>query len=196
MRIRLWILSLFSLFLLAGCSAISVVSDYDSSVPFGSYRTYRWSADTPAPNGDDLLVRNPLIYKRIRNAVDRELQYKGFVQKEKGAVDFTVTVHAGIRERVMVEQPTISFAWRQGYYRGRHGYYSGVWYDPYGPYPRMTYYEEGTLVIDIYDGRSGEMAWRGIGSGILRYYDSTEAMHRDLDAAVGKVLAKFPPLTR
>jgi hypothetical protein len=196
MRIRSLILTLVALLTLAGCSSYSIVSDYDSNMPFGSHKSYRWSGEGAAGIGDDVLAKNPLIYKHIKNAVDRELRAKGFMLKEKGPVDFTVATHAGIRERVAVAPPAVIFSYHQGYYRRGHGYYSSFWYDPYGPYPRVMYYEEGTLVIDIIDTKSENIAWRGVASGILRDYESTTGMHREIDTVVTRVLAKFPPVSR
>jgi hypothetical protein len=195
MRIRSWIVSLIALLMLAGCSSYSIVSDYDSNIRFGDYRSYRWSGEGSSRISDDVLAKNPLIYKHIRNAVDRELQAKGFVLKEKGPVDFIVSTHAGIRERVAIDPPTVGFAYRSGYYHRGRGYYS-MWYDPYGPYPRYTWYEEGTLIIDIIDDKSNDIAWRGVARGILQDYSSTTEMHKDIDTAVTRVLDRFPPLTK
>ncbi|NTW51103.1 MAG: DUF4136 domain-containing protein [Chlorobiaceae bacterium] len=197
MRIRSWLFSMVTLLMLAGCSTYSVVSDYDNTIPFGSYKSYRWSTEGGAKISDDLLAKNPLIYKHIRKAVDRELAAKGFVLKENGPVDFTMSIHAGIRERVMAAPPTVGFAYHSGYYRGRHGRaYSAFYYDPYGPYPRLTYYEEGTLIIDVIDTKIDDLAWRGVGRGIVRDYNSTADMHREIDEIVNKILVQFPPLTR
>ena len=181
------------LLVLAGCSSYSIVSDYDRSMPFGSYKTYRWSGEGASGIEDDVLAKNPLIFKHIKSAVNRELSWKGFVLKENGPVDFTVTAHAGIRERVAVGQPTVVMSYRRGFHH--NGYYS-FWYDPYGPYPRLVYYEEGTLIIDIIDTRSDELAWRGVVTGILRNNGSTDDMHKEIDTVVGRVLARFPPLSR
>jgi hypothetical protein len=196
MRIPSWIVSLIALLALAGCSSYAVVSDYDSSMPFGSYKSYRWSGDGSAGIEDDALARNPLIYKHIRAAVNRELQAKGFVLKETGPVDFLVSTHAGIRERVTVGPPTFSFSYHRGYYRRGFGYYPAFWYDPYWPYPQLTYYEEGTVIIDVIDAKRNDIAWRGVVTSILNNHESPEEMHRQIDISVMKVLAKFPPLTR
>jgi hypothetical protein len=197
MKNRSWTGALIALLLLmlSGCSSYSIVSDYDRSMPFGSYRTYRWSGEGSSGIDDDVLAKNPLIFKHIKSAVNRELKWKGFVLKESGPVDFTVSAHAGIRERVAVGPPTVFFSYHRGFHHRGPGYYS-FWYDPYGPYPRVTYYEEGTLVIDVIDTRSDDLAWRGVVSGILRDYGSTEDMHREIDTVVGRVLARFPPLSR
>lgn len=195
MKFRVCTVSLIALLVLAGCSSYSIVSDYDSSINFGTYKSYRWSDEGAAMTGDDVLAKNPLIYKHIKKAVDRELSAKGFVLQDKGPVDFTVSTHARVKERVAVGPPTVGFAYRYGYYRRGRGYYT-MWYDPYGPYPRYTYYEEGTLIIDIIDRKNDDIAWRGVARGILKDYDSTIEMHNEIDMVVTKILARFPPLSR
>jgi hypothetical protein len=197
MRFGTWIISLLALLTLAGCSPLSVVSDYDTAVPFGSYRSYRWASDGKSVPDGDLFAGNPLIYKRVRSSVDRELQAKGFLLRETGPVDFTVATHAGTRERVAVTTaPAFSFSYGRGYHRRGHGYYSAIWYDPFASYQSLTYYEEETLFIDIFDANTGEMAWRGVASGIMRSFDTTGGTRRDLDEAVAKIMAKFPPPTK
>lgn len=195
MQTRIWILPLIALLTLAGCSSYSVVSDYDRSIPFERYKTYRWSSEGSAGISDDILARNPFIYKHIKSAVNRELAAKDFVLKASGPVDFTVSPHARVRERVVVEPP-VGFAYSSGYYHrwGRRGY-TTIWYDPY-PYPAISYYEEGTLIIDIIDTRSNDIAWSGVARGILKNYDTSLQIHRDLDEVVTKIMAQFPPVVR
>ena len=195
MRTRFWIFSLFALLTLAGCSNYRVVSDYDRSIPFERYKTYRWSSEGSAGISDDILARNPFINKHIKSAVDRELAAKGFVLQESGPVDFTLSPHARVRERVVVTPP-VGFAYSSGYYHrwGRRGY-TTFWYDPY-PYPAVSYYEEGTLIIDIIDAKSDEIAWSGVARGILKNYDTSMQMQRDIDEVVTKIMAQFPPVVR
>ncbi len=196
MRFRSLLFSLVALLTLAGCSSYSVVSDYDPTIHFGQYKTYAWSDEGASRISDDVLAKNPMIYKHIRAAVDRELQAKGFVLQEKGNVDFVVSTHAGIRERLAVAPSPVVVSYRYGYYHHRGPGRYAVWYDPYGPYPNYTWYEEGTLIIDIIDGKSNDIAWRGVANGILKDYDSSTEMRRDIDTAVTKVLDRFPPLVK
>ena len=195
MRTRFWIFPLIALLTLAGCSNYRVVSDYDRSIPFEHYKTYRWSSEGSAGISDDILARNPFVYKHIKSAVDRELAAKGFVLKASRPVDFTVSPHARVRERVVVTPP-VGFAYSSGYYHrwGRRGY-TTFWYDPY-PYPAVSYYEEGTLIIDIIDAKSDEIAWTGIARGILKDYDSSIQLNRQIDEVVTKIMAQFPPVVK
>lgn len=197
MKHSFWIFSIFSLLMLAGCSSYTVVSDYDRSMPFYDYKTYRWTDKARPGAEDDILVNNPLVYKRIKTDVDSELAAKGFILKERGPVDFTIYAHAGIRERVVVGPPPSGFIYHSGYYRGwRRGGYAAFWYDPYGAWPNVRYFEEGTLIIDIFNSTSNDIAWRGVARGILKDYRSAKSLHRDIDEVVGKIMAQFPPVVK
>ncbi|NTV19643.1 MAG: DUF4136 domain-containing protein, partial [Bacteroidales bacterium] len=64
------------------------------------------------------------------------------------------------------------------------------------PYPAVSYYEEGTLIIDIIDAKSDEIAWSGVARGILKNYDTSMQMQRDIDEVVTKIMAQFPPVVK
>jgi hypothetical protein len=186
MRTRTLLMLMTTLIVLAGCSAVTVVSDYDSSIPFSVYRTYRWTDGTV--NGNNVLDENPLVLKRIKSSVDRELAARGYILENGGPADFSIAVSASVRKRIYYDPPPAGFYYYRGFH-GRYGFYHPYWWG--GPY--ATTYEEGTLVIDIIDRKSSQMAWRGIGRGILKRYDNGNELQQDIDEAVTKILAEFPP---
>jgi hypothetical protein len=187
MRARTLIPLMIALLLFAGCSSISVVSDYDSTLPLAGYKTYRWTDNAGAGRNGNILAENPLILKRIKSAVDKEFAGRGYRLDNNAPVDFTLAVYAGLRERVYYEPPPPGFYYHRGFH-GRYGYYDPFWW---GPYAR--YYDEGTLGIDIFDNRTGRLAWHGVGRGIVNDYRNGYDLQRDIDEAVSKILAEFPP---
>ena len=172
--------------LLAGCSAFSVMSDYDRKYDFRTFQTYRWPAENEGIRKDDVLVEHPLVYKRVQAAVNQQLQAKGFRLAGSNA-DFIVYAHAGVKRRQAyyqsfgVDAPFGPYRW----YR--------PWWGPYGGYTYVSYYDEGSLVIDIIDARTKDLAWRGIATRVVKDYRTTEDMQRDINKAVSKILATFPP---
>ena len=194
MKVPSWILLMITLLILAGCSTYSVVTDYDCSAPFASYQTYHWADDAIAKSSSNVLASNPLILKRIKNAVDRELATKGYVLNNNGPVDFAVSVYAGVQERARYNPPPMGFSFHHGYYHNRFGHNGFGFYDPYWFGPYVSYYKEGTLVIDVMDQKSNELAWRGMAQGILKNYDTSKEMQQDIDGAITKMLVEFPPL--
>lgn len=173
---------------LAGCSTLSVSSDYDTSVDFDSWRTYRWQEEPDGGGVPDRLSSNPLAWRRVKGAVDRELAAKGYRQRESGPVDFTVSVKGYVREVARILPAPAS--WQVGYYRGRAVWYR-MWYGE--PWPEVAWYDEGVLTVDFVDSKNKQLSWRGVVSGVVRDYDSPESMQRSIDAAVYKLLSAFPP---
>ncbi|NTU93433.1 MAG: DUF4136 domain-containing protein [Chlorobiaceae bacterium] len=176
---------------LTGCSTLSVSSDYDAAVDFGSWHTYRWQQAPDTTAFRDLLASNPLHYRRVRGAVDRELATKGYLLREKGPVDFTVSAKGIVRLLARLDPAPVS--WNVGYYRGRPRW-SRFWWG--GQWPTYTYYEEGTLLLDLNDAGRNELAWRGAVSGLFRDFRSPEQMQAEIDVAVRKLLSIFPPVRK
>ena len=165
--------------MVSGCSSISVKSDYDRDVDFSKFKTYRWAAGTEI-NPNDELARRPLVQKRFMNAVDQVMSEKGFSKVESGDADCVVLIHAGLKEKMQVTD------W------GYRGWYD-PWWGPYGGRVDVSYYEEGTLVIDVLDFETKELAWRGTGTGIVRDYDTQDEMEEAALVISQQILKDFPP---
>jgi hypothetical protein len=170
-----------------GCSSLTVTTDFDASQDFNSYKTYRWPT-TEEANPNDALAQNPLVKKRIIAGIDKALQEKGFVLVEKGSgPDFVVMTHAGVKEKMNVTQTGGG-----GGYRG-YGWYD-PWWGPYGGQTHVSYYEEGSLVIDVIDWTEKELSWRGIGTGVVKEgQQDAEEMQERINEITAKILADFPP---
>jgi hypothetical protein len=52
-------------------------------------------------------------------------------------------------------------------------------------------YQEGTLVIDLYDGKTKQLVWRGSTESVLS--DKAEKNEKNLDKGVNKMFKNFPP---
>ncbi len=161
-----------------GCASVSVKTDYDRSVDFRKFKSYGWEKDQQVPG--DLLARDPLMRKRVKTAVDEVLQSRGFEHRPSGKVDFTVLIHAGAKERMQVTN------W------GNYGWYD-PWWGPYGGRVDVSYYTQGTLVIDLMDAATGELAWRGMGEQIVREYTDARRMEEEVRNIVTEILSQFPP---
>jgi hypothetical protein len=165
-----------------GCSSIKVESDFDPKNDFSNYKTYTWyKGEMPA---DDALSKNPLAKKRIVATIDYVLDKKGFKIDNENP-DFVVIVHAGIKERMQVNQ----YGGYGAYGYGRYGYGWGVAYTPV--HTDVIYYDEATLVIDIADYKKKEIVWRGAATGVVDGRMSDE----ELDNVIEQILEDFPPHT-
>ena len=120
-----------------------------------------------------------MLRKRVQLAVDKSLENKGFNKLENGDPDFVLIIHAGAQPRMNV------------YHHGPYWY--NPWWGPYGGYSSVSYYEQGTLVIDIVDVKENELSWRGVATDIVQSYSDPEELQEDLDYLVERILDSFPP---
>ena len=172
---------------LTACAAptMEIRSEYDrQALPdFGRYRTYTW---LPQPGGSDPLPGAPIVGPHITRAVQETLQAKGYRQ-EGGAPDFLIGWHAAIQGKQQITRIDVTPGYSQP--GGRV---------PGGPLQTQTMpvvreYDEGTLVLDIVDSRSGKLVWRGWAQAEVRA--TTDAAQREarIKEAVRMILDRFPP---
>ena len=186
------VMIILTLLSLAGCSTLSVSSDYDNAVNFSTYHAYRWQAPGDTAAGKDLLATNPIVGRRVRTAVDRELAARGYVLREHGPVEFTVSAVATVRQLARMEPD--AFNWNVGYYRGHPRWYRTSWWGD--PWSNVVYYEEGALMLDFTDAAKKELAWRGVVRGMVDDYGSPDQMQERINEAVKKLLSEFPPIRK
>src|SRR5262249_47007907 len=117
--------------------AQTVKVDYDRDVDFSKFNTYAWQENRSGAN--------PLVDKRIVNAIDTQLAAKGWTSVESPP-NALVTYHAAIDGRRQLN------AW------GRGPRWSGV-----GTITEEMIYT-GQIVVDISEATSGQLIWRGLAS--------------------------------
>ncbi len=198
-------LSAFVILALAGCALTQVRTDYDRHVTFAQLRTYDWVDNSAGTNGDQPTI-SPLLERRIHNAVDSELASKGFQKVRSGAPDFRVAYRVVAEEQVT---PDRSYGYSPFYGHhgfGHHGFghrgfghrgfghgYFGHGFGPYYGASLVREYLETTLILDIFDARKNELVWRGWATADLARNPRPEKVRKFADAAVQKILKKFPP---
>ena len=185
-------LAVLALLALPGCATLQVERDYDPAVSFDELETYTMieqAGERPTP--DIPALSSPLVDRRIRSAIERELGAMGFRRVTSGEADFKVAAYVVAEERLDVE--TLD---RYGY--NNYGYNYG--YRHYGGSGIITRdyvreYVEGTLILDIIDGGRNELIWRGWATEALAHQPSPENVDKYVFEAVGKILEGFPPQT-
>jgi len=179
------------LVLLAGCSTISVDTDYDKNADFAKYRTFRWISRSAMRFDGEF---NQLTDQRIRAAITDVLRARGIEEQAEGA-QLTVAYHTGSRERTEV----YSSGWGGGGYYGgyRAGGYGAGGYGYWPGYGHSSIetrtYVEGTLMVDLIDAEAKQLVWRGKAVGVVGDYESQEARIRE---AVTEMFKKYPPTTK
>jgi hypothetical protein len=165
-----------------GCAGVQARSDFDPNARFDAYHSFAWLGEAPGtlPGGAGSEGVDPLLARRIRESIESHLEARGYRKvDDPAAADFVVSFSLGKREKIQIQSgPTLG----GGYY----GY--GGWYA--GSSVTATSYTEGTLSIDIFDGRSHLAVWHGWASKRVNEATDRAAL---VDEVVGAILAKFPP---
>ena len=171
---------------LSGCATIKSGSHHDESAAYGHYRTYSWIADQPmiVGTGQKPAV-SPLTQRKIVDAIEAELERKGFVHAQnRGSADFALSYTVGTRERI--ESTSYPNA-----YQGPWGWhlYGRYYYDTEVVHRSYT---EGTLGVDVFDGKTKQPVWHGWASKTVSTSDRTDPAP-SIEKAVAAIFADFPP---
>ena len=175
---------LTAIFLVAGCSGISVSQDYDRETDFQAMKSYAWR-QAPVTEATEESPMTPLIAERIRNAVVRELAARNMSLNETSP-DFLIDYHLTVESRISSTPVTTTV----GYGFGTYGRYGGI---GISTAPDIRTYDEGTLVIDFYLAETDRMVWRGLASQVVDKHEKPEKVTEQINAAVKKMLDQFPP---
>jgi hypothetical protein len=57
-------------------------------------------------------------------------------------------------------------------------------------------YTEGTLIIDLVNATSNQLAWRGSATGVVDPGRSPEQVQERINDVVGQIFANYPPQGR
>ena len=170
--------ALLSLALLGACSSYNVTYDYDVTASFARYRTFDYYTSKKGTGGT-----TSLMDKRVRAAVEKELQTKGFAMETKADPDFLVTYYPIVQNRKVRTNVRVGMGW------GYRPFYGGVSTTT----SQVRHYKEGTIVIEIVDFKTNQMIWQGAAEGALTGLNSPEEADEMVPKAVRDILAKFPP---
>jgi hypothetical protein len=164
---------------LAACSSVKVQTEYDKAANFKGYKTYAWLPRPPGPE-EAAAARDPWIREAVIRDVDGGLSSKGLVRTEPDQnPDLLVAVHGWAVNRIDVQT---------------YGYAYGP--VPYGYYPTLAttavdvhQYRDGTLLIDLVDGQTKQLVWRGTATDTF----DPGAEASTVSKAISATLKEYPP---
>ncbi len=184
--------------LLAGFSTVALAdnvrTDYDHAVNFAQYQTYSWGK---------VQTSDPFYVDRIKQAVNKELQAKGWqLVASGGSVVVFAKDNVHNQQESQTSYDTLGEPWGPGW-GGGWGWggwgWGGGFPNPGGFGPggfgtattTTTNQPVGNLVIDLFDGKSKKLLWRGLATGNL----STNASRntKTMDGDINKMFKSFPP---
>lgn len=170
------------LLLLASCSPVKVVSDYDKEVEFTTYKSYAFYK-----TGIDQAQISDLDKRRILRAIDEQMQAKGFVKSE--TPDMLVSIFTRERERVDVYNNNFGYGW------GWPGFWNPWFWGPAAG-QNVSVSTEGALFIDLIDAKNKKLIWQGRGSGQLVSAKNAEKKEKRIEQFVTEILESYPPASR
>ena len=160
--------------IIAGAAALlfaaDAKTDYSHSVDFGQYHTYSWLK----VNAGD-----PLWVDRIQRAVDMELSAKGWSKVDSGG-DAAVSAFGSTHNQQSL----------QTFYDG----FGGGWrWGGFGDEATTTTINTpvGTLVVDVFDGHTKKLIWRGTSQKTLS--EKPDKNEKKLEQSVEAMFKRFPP---
>jgi uncharacterized protein YceK len=158
---------------LAGCSSVTTNADYNPATDFSKYKTWAWH-ETES-------MKDTLWRDRVKTAVSDELRMKGLVPSEANP-DLWVVAHVRLDEQTQIN--TYNTGWGYGW---GWGYGAGMTTSTVSQIP------VGTLIVDLVDVNQKQMVWRGTATKTLSPDASPESKQKNLQEAVAKMFANFPP---
>ena len=204
----------------SSCAPYQVRTDFDREVSFTGKRTFAWM-DSTRPRDEQ--SGNPFLERRVRRSVEKAMNERGLAPADANRADLLVTafVVGPTRRDQRLSRwsgltcgPSVSvwFGPRYPFGFSRRGsgwiFVDPYWRSPWGyacayrigyGYAWLPLYDApgarlaGTLVIDILDGSTRELLWRGSAEGALIDARRSDQSQEQLDAIVREVLQRFPP---
>lgn len=171
---------LFILLLLSAvsCVSVKVTSDFDTKTDFSKFKTFAFYK-----TGIDKVELSDLDKRRILHAIEDQLLAKSMTKSENP--DILVSIFTKSKETVNV--------YDNSYYGWYPWYYSSGFYGR-GMYDNVTKSTEGTLFIDIIDASKKELAWQGVGVGLLNFTDDKVKKDDRIKEFVLEIMKKYPPI--
>jgi hypothetical protein len=164
-----------ALLICAACASLNVETQAAPEASFGALKTYAWLPNPPA----DLTVQFPRIGRIVRTSVDAEMQLLGYMEDPFGSPDFWVNTH------VVDGRTDVRTTWA----------FYGPGYDWISVLvgPRIDVYNEGTLIVDLLDGESRDLMWRGVATAAVEGGGRAQQdAERKVRQAVEEMLSKLP----
>jgi hypothetical protein len=163
--------------ILTACATISTGSHYDETTNFGAYQTFSWIDESPYIADDSSVRVDPLSQSKIQNAIRSELERKNYsITDDRDSADFVVAYTVGTREKIQTTSYPVGYHGSWGWHV--HGSY---YYVRENAEHRYT---EGTLGVDIFDGKSKKPVWHGWAEKTI-----TESDREDPSAVIKEAVA-------
>ncbi len=189
-KLFLWVIA--ALFI-GGCSTLEVQVDYDNEHNFSTYSTFA----VVYKNKDD---GKDFDRDRIGRLASSYMKSKGYLDTDKSAADFYVTMHLDVVQKSQVETNYETIGIRPVPYT-----YLGAT----RPYPlrpsgmiamepdvrvvtRTDEYEEAKLILEILDVKENRVVWQGVAKDRLSERYNQQEKSDYLNNVISELFKDFP----
>lgn len=170
--------------IVSGCSTVEVEHKMANPTKVEGLQSFAW---VEAGGGNsDVRVKNPMVDKQVRKAVEKELTRKGYSKVGPEAADFFVSWFGKVNDEV--KEQSISHFYRSYGYGALAGSMEGKVAE--GAVKQT--YKKGTLVLDILDSKSKQLIWRGIGKDTIVEGMSDQEIGAYINKSVRAIIDNFP----
>lgn len=154
--------------IVAACSStFTIISDYDKTADFASFKTYNYM-----PGSDSLMGPGA---SRIKSYTEEYMELLGYVKAD--IPDLFISINGRVQQKVGVTTNNYG-TYGGGYYGGYYGWDS---------YSSTYVYNQTTIMIDLVDVKKHQLVWQGAATGEFDQYSMKDAkMHKMIDDIFGK----------
>lgn len=149
---------------------------WDPDYDFDAVETFAWQS-TPETSLENV---DPFMHSRVVTSIEYRLAAAGWTEVAINP-DVYVTYHTQKNDRVRLQSNSYGYGFG-GYGMGGWGYYGYGAMGPITTTTRVIEYEEGTLIVDIWDRESDTLVFRG---SVTRVFsESPQKAEKQLDKAI------------
>lgn len=165
---------LLSALWLPACASVRVNSYAAPTLDVRAYRTYAWDGAELGFTGDPRLDNNEFFQRRVQQAVEAQMGFRGYEKATSGPPDLTLHVHARVEQRIDSSQIDRDAG-------------------PCREDCRAFVFDQGTLLVDLLDARTRSIVWRGWAERSLDgVIDDQAIMNQTIDRTVSTIFARLP----
>ena len=168
--------------LILSCSSVKVTTDSEKTTDFNKYKSFSflgWQNDSDK-------VMNDFDKKRMRDAFKNEFQSRNLKFVDNNG-DMAVSLFVVVSKETSVTAYTNYYGGYGGRYRrGGYGWGGGSSTTSYSE----NDYLKGTLVMDVFDEKSGDQIWQGVANGTIQ--EKPEKREKSIPKTIAALMKKFP----
>jgi hypothetical protein len=167
---------------LSSCTpSIVANSQFDRSVDFQVYRTFALLEPEAANTSADPNLYEPLLDRRVRDAIAAELVKKGLLLDAESP-DLLVAYDVSVPQDAATASPDFGYS----YWFGYRYTYSTADFPGFRP---VAQYTPGTMLIDLISASTNELVWRGVAEGNINVTTTDESRIR---RSIISILSLYP----